>query len=96
MYGLFSLYCVIHVVSLSLFLSSSSFTRARQAKDPTRGSAEVMIQSTVQPLHVSETSSTAAWTPGPMDDCRVQVRLLNGKVIRYNNSCTVTFLAQPQ
>ena len=68
-----------------MFLISFSFIRARQAKDPIKGSAEVKAQSTTQPL-----PETAASTPGPTDVCRVQVRLPNGRVIRQSFSCSAS------
>ena len=91
-YVIFTLLCDSCTLSLSLFLSSSSFTRARQAKDPTRGSTEMMTQSIVHPL--PETFSTAASTPGPTDVYRAQVRLPNGRVtVNRHNSyylCSVS------
>ena len=47
--------------------------------------SRLSLLNSTQPL--PETSSTAASTPGPMDVCRVQVRLPNGRVIRQSFSC---------
>ena len=94
-YVVFTLLCDSCTLSLSLFLSSSSFTRARQAKDPTRGSTEMMTRSIVHPL--PETFSTAASTPGPTDVYRAQVRLPNGRVtVNRHNSyypCSVSMMS---
>ena len=72
-------------VIVSIFLS----LRVREAKDPRVGSRETMTPSTVQPPPLTQTSSTASSTLSPIDVCRVQVRLPNGRVSRHN------FLAQP-
>jgi hypothetical protein len=74
------------------YILSILFLRARQAKDPTTGSAETVTPSTVQPPPpaVTQTSSTASSAPGPTDVCRVQVRLPNGRVIRHNFPCSAS------